>query len=309
LIKREHPDLIHTTIFQATIVGRLAALGTDVPVLTSLVNTTYDRSRRDRTAIAPWRLAASRAIDRLTSRRTSHFHAISEAVAKDAHSGLGVRFSDITVIGRGRNRARLGEPDTARRQQVRDRLGLTADQPVLLSVGRQEEQKGHRYLIEAMDLVLSRSPNAVLLLAGRRGHATPLVEQALRSIGSPEGIRLLGHRDDVGDLLSAADLFVFPSLWEGLGGALIEALAMGLPIVATDLEVFREFIEEGPTGNCRLVPPQDPAALSRAILELLAAPAERVAMGRRSREIFEQRFTLETIAARMIELFRAVAKP
>ena len=308
LITRERIDLVHTALFDATVVGRLAAWGTGVPVLTSLVNTSYDRTRRDRTAIAGWRLAGTQAVDRLTARRTTHFHAISQAVARDAREGLKVRAADITVIERGRSRDRLGEPGRARRLAVRDLLGLTPDQPVLLSVGRQEEQKGHRYLIEAMDVVLAQAPDAVLLLAGRRGHASPEIQEALRRIRAPERVRILDHRDDVGDLLAAADLFVFPSLWEGLGGAVIEAMAMALPIVASDLDVFREYVDEGSDGNARLVPPQDPAGLGGVLLELLGNPVRRAAMGRRSREIFEARFTLATIAPRMVQLVRDVAR-
>jgi glycosyltransferase involved in cell wall biosynthesis len=308
MIKSEGIDVVHTTLHRATLVGRLAAAGTGVPVLTSLVNTPYDHSRRDRTAVARWRLSIAHAADRVTARRTSHFHAISDAVAQDARAGLGIRAPDITVIPRGRSSARLGEPDQSRRRTVRDALGLAPDQPVLLAVGRQEEQKGHRYLVEAMDHVLASVPDAVLLLAGREGHATPQIQAALRRISAPESVRVLDHRDDVGDLLAATDVFVFPSLWEGLGGALIEAMAMALPVVASDLAVFREFVEDGPEGNGVLVPPQDPAALARAIVELLHDPDRRAAMGRRSREIFEARFTLEAIAPRMIQLFREVAR-
>ncbi|MEY2454204.1 MAG: hypothetical protein QOD92_3778 [Acidimicrobiaceae bacterium] len=308
LIKQEHIDLVHTALFNATVVGRLAAWGTGVPVLTSLVNTSYDRTRRDRTAIAPWRLAAAQAVDRLTARGTAHFHAISQAVARDVRDGLKIPSSRITVIERGRSRDRLGEPGPARRNAVRDTLGLAPDQPVLLSVGRQEEQKGQRHLIEAMDLVVAQAPNAVLLLAGRRGHASSAIQDALQRTRSPESVRLLGHRDDVGDLLAAADLFVFPSLWEGLGGAVIEAMAMALPVVASDLDVLREFVDDGPEGNGVLVPPQDSTVLARSIVELLHDPARRAAMGRRSREIFEARFTLGAIAPRMIQLFRDVAR-
>jgi glycosyltransferase involved in cell wall biosynthesis len=308
VIESERIDLVHTVLHHATLVGRLAAIRTRVPVLTSLVNTPYDRTRRDRTAVARWRLALAHAVDRGTAGRTAHFHAISEAVARDARTGLGVRPSKITVIPRGRSRARLGEPDSARRVAVREQLGIAADQPVLLAVGRQEEQKGHRYLIEAMDRISASVPEAVLLLAGRDGHATPQIHAARERLRSPERVRLLGHRDDVGDLLATADLFVFPSLWEGLGGALVEALAMALPVVASDLDVFREFVDAGPDGNCVLVQPQDPGALGRAVVELLEDPERRGAKARRSREIFEARFTLEAIAPRMIQLFRDVAE-
>ena len=113
-------------------------------------------------------------------------------------------------------------------------------------------------------------------------------------------MQFLGHRSDVGDLLAAADEFVFPSLYEGLGGAMLEAMARGLPIVASDIPALREVTD--PDG-ARLVPRGSAAALAKAIDELLADPQEREAMSvknlRRSRA-----FDLDTITKRMTEFYR-----
>ena len=114
-----------------------------------------------------------------------------------------------------------------------------------------------------------------------------------------------GHRDDAPEILAAADVFVFPSLYEGLGGSLIEAMALGLPIVASDLPAIREVVE--PDRNAVLVPPGSPSELASAVEPLLGDEPRRKAMGARSRQIFEERFTLERSASRMIELFERVA--
>jgi glycosyltransferase involved in cell wall biosynthesis len=118
-------------------------------------------------------------------------------------------------------------------------------------------------------------------------------------------VRLLGHRDDVADVLAAADLFVFPSLWEGLGGSLIEAMALGLPIVASDVPAIAETVAAG--ENAVLVPAADGAALADAVLGLLGDDERRAAFGRASRVRYESRFTLARAMDRTASLYREVA--
>ena len=120
-----------------------------------------------------------------------------------------------------------------------------------------------------------------------------------------ESVRFLGHRDDVPDLMTAADLFVFPSLYEGLGGALIEAMALSLPIVASRIPVFEECLEDG--GNAVLVAPESPEGLAAAVGGLLESEEEMDRFRRRGREIFCHRFTLESSVTRLVELYERVA--
>ncbi len=247
-----------------------------------------------------------RTLDRSSARHlTTHFHAITHAVKRWAVASLHVPAERITVVERGRDPRRLGEPSQARRAAARERLEVPDDADVLLAVGRQEFQKGHRYLLEAMVRVLRVRPTAILLLAGRPGaetaHLRAMAEQpALRS-----SVRFLGHRDDLPEVLAACDLFVFPSLWEGLGGAVIEAMALGVPIVTSDLEPVREVVEG---GRCAvLTPTRSATALASAIGSLLDDPVRARNLGERGREIFLDRFTLQRSTERMVELFRTVA--
>jgi glycosyltransferase involved in cell wall biosynthesis len=151
--------------------------------------------------------------------------------------------------------------------------------PVLLNVGRLAPQKGQRYLLRAMGDVVHESPNAQLLLVGE-GH----LHEELRALADPLGehVRFLGLRDDVAALLRRSDAFVFPSLWEGVGTALREAMLLGRPIVASDIPAHREFVTHGVDGL--LVPPADAEALATAILRLLRDPEEAAAIGRRAAE-------------------------
>ena len=118
-------------------------------------------------------------------------------------------------------------------------------------------------------------------------------------------IHLLGYREDVPELLAAADLFAFPSLYEGLGGALLEAMAAQLPIVATKLPAIECVVEDG--RNALLIERATVAPLATAIVDLLTDREKAGAFGRRSREIFEERFTLDRCGARMVEFYRQVA--
>lgn len=305
-ITRIRPDVIHTTIYQSNLIGRLAAAGCGIPLLTSLITMPFAPIRRLDPHISRWRLSSARAVDRAAARHlTTHFHAITQAVKVDAVRALGIPADRITVVERGRDPARLGLPGFERHRATRRRFGLGPDDLVLINVGRQEYPKGQIYLLDAFARLAADHPQMVLLVAGRTGLATPELQRWLSTSPVRDRVHLLGHRSDVPDLLAAADLFVFPSLYEGLGGALIEAMALGLPIVASDLPAIREVVEE--RGNALLVPPAAPSGLARALAALLGDPIMARRFGARSREIFESRFTLERSVHAMIALYEKIA--
>jgi glycosyltransferase involved in cell wall biosynthesis len=301
LIRATGATLVQTTLAAATLTGRFAAAGTGVPVLTSLVNQSYTPERMSDPHVRATALRALRTIDGITARHlTAHFHAITEAVKTWAVATLRVRAERITVIERGRDPERLGEPGTERRERVRRHLGLAPDAPVLVAVGRQEFQKGHRFLLEAMPYIRSAHPSAVLLLAGRPGEETLHLERLASRPEIAGAVRFLGHRDDLPDVLAASDLFAFPSLWEGLGGSVIEAMALGVPVVASDLPPVREVVEG---DRCAvLVPPRDPATFGSAAAALLGDQERSRRLGAQGREIFLRRFTLERSTERMVAL-------
>jgi glycosyltransferase involved in cell wall biosynthesis len=300
------PDLVQSMLFEADIAARLAAVGTGVPVLTSLVNVAYDPSRFRDPAVAPLRLRAARAIDGWTARHlTTHFHAVTETVKHSAVRELGIPPDRVTVVERGRDLSRLGEPSPERRSRARERIGIPADAEIVLNVGRQEYAKGQEHLLEAAALLLERRPRLVVLIAGRRGAATARLEERHRRLRLGDRVRFLGHREDVPDLLAGADVFVFPSIYEGFGGSIAEAMALELPVVSSDLPTLRDVVEPG--GTALLVPPERPSELGRAIEDLLDDPALRRRLGTRGRELCATRFTLERSARRMADLYRRAA--
>lgn len=309
VLRAEKPRLLHTTLFDSDIVGRLASVGTGVPVLTTLANTTYDPARIAADAnLSQGKVKVVRAIDAVTARGlTDHFHAVSEAVKESAVSHLGINPDKVTVVRRGRDPARLGRRTAERRRQARDQLGVGPDVRLVLTVGRHEFQKGQVYLIEAFAAASERQPSALLLVAGREGNATEVLHQTARECGVADRVQFLGHRADVGDLMTAADVFAFPSLWEGLGGVLIEALALEVPIISSDLAATREVVgEDGSSGV--LVAPGDVDALASAIESLLDDPELRRHAVAQSRKRFESQFLLADRSGEMIQLMSRVAK-
>jgi glycosyltransferase involved in cell wall biosynthesis len=305
LIAAQKPDVVHTTIFEADVLGRLATIGRKTNVLTSLVNTSYSSARLADPNVRPWRLRGVQIVDGWTARRfNSHFHAITQAVKHAAIESLGIEPSQITVVERGRDQSRLGRPSRERRQLSRSRLGIPPESDVLVNVGRQEFQKGHQDLLRAMVGIAAARPHSLLLIAGREGNATTSLRRLCNQLHLQGHVRFLGHRQDVPDLLAASDVFVFPSIYEGLGGAVIEAMALGLPIVASNLPALREVLEE--SRNCLLVPPARPNMTAAAVERILSDPELRSTFAARSRAIFEERFTIDRAASRMAALLLRV---
>jgi glycosyltransferase involved in cell wall biosynthesis len=305
VIARERPDIVHTSLFEADVAGRLAAWrapgGTPV-VLSSIVNTSYHPARLDDPNVKAWKLRAVRLVDAWTARHlTDHFHAVSHAVKDAAVRALGIDRNRVTVVERGRDVGRLGEPSTERRTRVRTELGIDHEAKVIVTVGRQDFQKGQRYLVEAFDVLAASHSDAQLLLVGRGGSQSVEIDEQVRWSPHRVQIKALGQRSDVPDILAASDLFVLPSLYEGFPGAVIEAMALGLPVVASELPTLHEVVEDGRSGL--LVPARAPAQLATAMSRILDDTKLSERLGARGRELFLTRLTAEQSHRRMIELY------
>lgn len=300
-------DVVHSSLFAANLVARLARRpGTPFRLLNSLVNVPYDPARRRDPAVSPWRLRAVQAADAASGHlAVDHFHAVSEAARQGAVRHLRLPAGRITVVRRGRDPHRLGEPGAERRRRVREALGVAADAQIVLSVGRQDFQKGQEHLLRAVERLAPRHPRVEVWLAGRSGPAGAELARLAAKPPLAGRVRLLGHRTDVPDLLAAADLFAFPSLFEGFPGAVIEAMALALPVVASDIAPVRELVRPGETGL--LVPPERDEPLAAALEALLADASLAAELGRRGRARFLRELTLEHSVHDMAELYRQVA--
>jgi glycosyltransferase involved in cell wall biosynthesis len=204
----------------------------------------------------------------------------------------------IDVIPRGRDPMLYPPADALRRRRTRESLGWY-DQPVVLAVARHEFPKGLDLLLRAVAR-LPPASSVNLVIAGRRGAETAALERLAVALGLSDSIRYLGPRDDVPDLLSAADLFVLPSPWEGLPNALIEAMAVGTPIVAADIPPVREVL--GQRFDAILVPVGSPDALARGITAALEN-RDRIQFSVANRRRFEARFSIDSVATQMVAFY------
>ena len=182
---------------------------------------------------------------------------------------------------------------------IREEIGLEPDTPLVVAVGRLVEQKGHRYLLQAWPTVIAARPDARLLVVGDGPWRARLAEEA-RALGVTDTVTFTGWRRDVPAILAAANLCAHPSLWEGFGLVLLEAMAAGTPIVASRVSSIPEIVLDGQIGW--LVPPRDRTGLAEAILRLLADPERCRAMGEAARRRVLETFSPE----RMVRATEAV---
>jgi glycosyltransferase involved in cell wall biosynthesis len=297
LIAARRPDLVHTTLFESDVAGRLGASLAGVPVVSSLVNVAYGADQAATPGLRRWKVRGAQLVDAVTASRVVRFHANATHVAEVMARRLWVPRGRMEVIPRGRDPAVLGRRDPARRARVRTALGVGDGTSLLLSVARHEHQKGLDVLLAAMPRVLAQAQGTRLMVAGRDGNQTPRLRADAARLGLDGAAAFLGAREDVADLLCAADLVVIPSRWEGLSNVLIEAMAMEAPVVASDLPTLHDAVSDGDTA--RLVPPGDPERLASAILAALADPAGAAARADRAHQRFLARFTIDRVVDQM----------
>ncbi len=261
-------------LFEANLYGRLATIGTGARVVVSLVNTTYSAARLADPRLDRRKVRAVQALDTVLGRfRTDRFHAVSRAVKDDAVAGLRLPDDKVTVIERGRRPETLPVASPARRAAARDQLGLD---PMPRCSWQSADRSTRRGTATCSRRCISSQTDPISCCWWQAGPATRATNsnEILATMPETAGrVQLLGHRSDVAEVLAAGDLFVFPSLFEGMPGAVIEAMASGLPIVASDIEPVREVVDIG--ANAVLVPPRDASALADAVRTLLDDPARR----------------------------------
>ena len=176
------------------------------------------------------------------------------------------------------------------RTETRRALGVAPGAPLLGSFGRLVRDKGHHVLLRAFHALRREHPGAVLILAGAGTEEAPLKRQAL-DLGLDASVRFLGFRDDLPALTAALDVSVLASVDCDASPAVVkEAMYLQRPVVVTDIGGLREIVKDGITG--RIVPPDDPDALARAIAGLLADPAGASAMGAAAREVVRTRYSV-----------------
>lgn len=231
--------------------------------------------------------------------QVDHFVCVS-AEAYASYQATAIPPHKLSVVRNG-IRAPFTPPDRA---GVRREFGLSPTTQLVLTVARMTEQKGHRYLLDAIPLILRQEPDTAFVWVGEGPQAESLRKQMEQLDIDPARLILAGWRQDVPRLLSAADLFVLPSLFEGLPLVVLEAMARGIPVIATRVCGTTEAISNGVSG-C-LVPPQNSLALSTAILEALTHPQITANWACNAQLRFQQEFSAKRMVSETEQIYQAV---
>jgi glycosyltransferase involved in cell wall biosynthesis len=287
-LRTTRPAILHTFNFHANLLGRVVGAALRLPGI--VVSERSVESAKPR-----WRVRSDRLTWRLAHRWTVNAAAVAEVLRRRER----VDAARIDVIPTGIDLARF-EP-RPRDRAFRAAHGAGDADQVLVCVGRLDRYKGHDNLLEAFAALMGEHPRARLLLVGDGRFRETLTARA-RSAGLAERVRFSGALRDVRPALAAADMFVQASDEEGLPGAVLEAMAMGLPVVATDVGGTREAVDDGVTGL--LVAPRNAAALAAALARLLADPGLAARFGSFGRKRVDEEFSSERELGLTEEVYR-----
>jgi len=284
---RRDYELIHChQSYAPATVGALAKLLLGRPVVVK-ISTSDEFSERRQLEQLPFL-----GIRRVLLKRVDRFVAVNPSAQHD-FAKLGIDPAKITHVPNGVPLPDATALDLHAKQEARTRLGLGVRQLVLF-VGRLSAEKNLSHLIEAWPEVLTPHPEAHLVLVGDGGTFRNVEGELKRQVeqrGLQGCVHFMGRVSEVQDYLLAADLFVLPSITEGMSNALLEAMAVGLPIVATRIAGNLELIQDGTNG--RLVDVHDATQLACAIADLLDSPEEACRLGQAARRTIEARFTIQ----------------
>jgi len=300
IVREEKPDIIHSWLYDANVSARLAAvLNGKIPIVTSLQLADYEPEAGRIGNWNPHKVRVLRMIDKFTSIVAKPYFVPCSEFVKNSyqrHYGIDENKTQVIYNSVDPNLLTASADDV---QKIHEELALSSDSFIYLNVGRLDPQKNHKVLFEAFRQVSAEVPNAFLLLAGIGGLENELKKLA-EDLGIREKVLFLGRRNDIGALLVLADVFVFPSFFEGLPVALVEAMFKSLPCIASRVEVFEEVIADGETGL--LINPTSPVELRDAMIELYKNRDLRKSLGENALTRVEKTFHA-SITARQWENF------
>ncbi len=285
-LRDEAPDLVHTHMVHADAYGSSAAALLRLPFVST-------RHNDDRYLLGPFRY-----VDRALMHRVSTIVAISDAV-REFHIRAGLPAAKLVTIHYG-----LDETPSRPSELTPEDAGIPADAPLILAIGRLIEQKDHATLLKAFARVHEAHPDARLAILGW-GRLEEETRERARALGLADAVVLPG-RVEPSAWLARADVFAHTSLWEGFGIVLLEAMLAGLPVVATRASAIPEIVVDGATGL--LVEPGDADALAKALDELLADPARRLALGEAGRARALSDFSVARMAERTMAVYEGIAQ-
>ena len=285
LLREVQPDILHTHLYHPNLYGRLASVGLGLKGVVASVHNSYTRVKLHRCL---WNFLLSGVTDKVL--------VSSPQVWQDVHTWDRVPAGKLEILPYGVRLPDLQNvPDP---EKIRAELGISGF--VLGVVGRLEEQKGHRYLLAALPELIREIPDLTVLLMGE-GREGPALKRQAEELGVSPRINFLGTRRDLPRLFGAMDLFVHPSLWEGLPLTLLMAMGAGLAVVGTRVSGVAEVVEDGING--RLIPPRDSRALAEAVMDLHRRPELRRRLAEAAHRTVAEHYSQEVMLRRLEQIY------
>jgi len=284
-VRRESIDIMHAHTRVTQIASNIASKLTGVPYVTTCHG--FFKKRTGRRLFGAW------------GRKVI---AISEAVREHLVNDFKIQKARIELVYNGIDLESIKDYSEGEREQIKRGLRLQSG-PVVGVIARLSPVKGHRYLIEAMKLVLEKIPDAGLLIIGNGKIKGELVALS-QGLGISSSVRFLDSVFDTPKYLSIMDVFALPSIQEGLGLSTIEALAVKRAVVASDVGGIYSVVRDHSTGL--LVPPREPRALADAILKLFSDEPLRRKYGNEGRRLVEEKFSLDLMIEKIERIYRMI---
>jgi glycosyltransferase involved in cell wall biosynthesis len=284
-LRQTTPTIIHTFLLTGSLYGRLAAMLERVPIVIGTEVNVYERKRAHH-------VLAERLLMAGTDRVVVSANSVRDFYVEQIHADpdkIDVVYNAVDWKSIQPNRSR---------EQMRASLGLEQDARVAGMIARLTEQKGHKYLFDAM---AAPALSDLQLIVVGDGELRETLKAEAQALGVAPRVHFLGARRDLGDLLAAMDVFVMPSLWEGLPLSMILAMGAALPVVATAVAGIPEVIENHRTGW--LVPPADSSALTAALVDVFADRVRSAAVGSAAHASVLPRFGVDAYINSIVTLY------
>ena len=304
LMKREDVDIVHSQGVRADFFARMAAKLARVPVVVSTVQMPVEGFN-----VNTIKKVIYTALNRFSEHFVDGFIVVSDALEKMMIEKQRIESQRVVKIYNGieidEYRMDYDKEAIHVKSSLREEMGLKKDIPIIGVIGRLVWQKGFEYFIEAIPGLLKKFKDARFLIVGE-GKLEEELKLKSKRLGLEDKLIFTGFRSDIKEVLASIDVFVMPSLLEGLPMTLLEAMAMGTPIVATDIDGITEVLDNGKTGL--LVPPKDTKALTDAITYLLVHSDKAYQIGLTARKVVEERFRVDVMVQKVEEVYEELLR-
>ena len=287
-MRRDRPRIVQGFLFHANVLGTLAARLAGVPHIVTGIRVAERRGKHYQT------------LERLADRWVERHVCVSQGVKSFSHSHAGLPESKLVVIPNGVDVARF----EAATPCALDSLGVTPGRRMIVHVGRLDPQKGLDWLLQLMPRVFAELPQHDLVLVGTGPQHDALVALA-NQLDIFQRVHFAGFCQDVPSILAACDALVLSSLWEGMPNVILEAMAAGKPVVATDVEGVAEAL--GPSAAEQIVSPRSPELFADKLIDLLKNHDLAAKLGAANRQRAEHFFSLDAMVAAYSQLYHSLA--